>query len=93
MLRDPDLTLADVQWVLGHAHITTTQIYTAPAPDEVISHVLAHHDRQRTREASLPAPPAPGYRPRYQEDGPDQSGAARSTMLCAGRSPPKGDAL
>ena len=26
--RDPDLTLADVQWVLGHAHITTTEIYT-----------------------------------------------------------------
>ena len=63
MLRDPGLTLADVQWVLGHAHITTTQIYTAPAPDEVIRHVLAHHDRQRTRQAPVPAPPAPGYRP------------------------------
>ncbi len=63
MLRDPGLTLADVQWVLGHAHITTTQIYTAPAPGEVISHVLAHHDRRRSRAASLPAPPAPGYRP------------------------------
>ena len=37
MVRDPHLTLADVQWVLGHAHITTTEIYTAPAPDEVIS--------------------------------------------------------
>src|ERR1035441_7487850 len=29
MIRDPHLTLADVQWVLGHAHLTTTEIYTA----------------------------------------------------------------
>jgi len=63
MVRDPDLTLADVQWVLGHAHITTTEIYTAPTPDEVIAHVLAHHERQRTERARPPAPPAPGYRP------------------------------
>jgi len=61
--RDPHLTLADVQWVLGHAHITTTEIYTAPTPDEVIAHVLAHHERQRTGQANPPAPPAPGYRP------------------------------
>jgi hypothetical protein len=61
--RDPHLTLADVQWVLGHAHLTTTEIYTAPAPDEVITHVLAHHERQRTQQAKPPAPPAPGYRP------------------------------
>ena len=26
MVRDPHLTLADVQWVLGHAHITTTEM-------------------------------------------------------------------
>jgi site-specific recombinase XerD len=63
MVRDPHLTLADVQWVLGHAHITTTEIYTAPAQDEVIAHVLAHHERQRTGQARPPAPPAPGYRP------------------------------
>ena len=63
MVRDPHLTLADVQWVLGHAHLSTTQIYTAPTADEVIAHVLAHHERQRTQQAGPPAPPAPGYRP------------------------------
>jgi integrase len=63
MIRDPHLTLADVQWVLGHAHITTTEIYLAPSPDEVITHVLAHHERQRTEQPRPPTPPAPGYRP------------------------------
>ena len=63
MLRDEHLTLADVQWVLGHAHLSTTEIYTAPAPDEVIARVLAHYERQRTQQARPPAPPAPGYRP------------------------------
>ena len=63
MVRDPHLTLPDVQWVLGHAHLTTTEIYTAPASEEVITHMLAHHERQRTRQARTPAPPAPGYRP------------------------------
>ena len=63
MIRDPHLSLADVQWVLGHAHITTTEIYLAPSPEEVITHVLAHHERQRTAQAKPPALPAPGYRP------------------------------
>ncbi|MER7048416.1 site-specific integrase [Streptomyces jumonjinensis] len=63
MVRDPNLTLADVQWVMGHAHITTTEIYIAPTPDEVVAHVLAHHERQRAEQVKPPAPPAPGYRP------------------------------
>ena len=25
--RDPDMPITDVQWVLGHASLTTTQIY------------------------------------------------------------------
>jgi hypothetical protein len=27
MAHDPQLSLTDVQWVLGHAHLTTTQLY------------------------------------------------------------------
>lgn len=63
LIRDPRLTLADVQWVLGHAQITTPEIFMNPAPDEVISHVLAHHERGRRSQLPLSAPPAPEYRP------------------------------
>ena len=52
-----------MQWVLGHAHLSTTEIYTAPTSDEVIARMLAHHERQRIQQARPPAPPAPGYRP------------------------------
>jgi site-specific recombinase XerD len=41
MARDPQLPLCDVQWVLGHAHLSTTQLYLTPAPSEVIAEVLA----------------------------------------------------
>lgn len=63
MARDPELSLADVQWVLGHAHLTTTEVYLTPSKDEVIEGVLAHHTRQ-SRQRNLPPPPAPGYDPR-----------------------------
>jgi hypothetical protein len=51
MVRDPALTLTDVQWVLGHAHLTTTEIYLAPRQGEVVAEVLAHHARQADRHA------------------------------------------
>jgi site-specific recombinase XerD len=61
MARDPQLSLTDVQWVLGHAHLTTTQLYLTPTKDEVIEGVLAHHARQARRRDD--PPPAVGYDP------------------------------
>jgi hypothetical protein len=46
MARDPDVSLADVQWVLGHAQLSTTQIYLNSLPADVSASVLAHHRRQ-----------------------------------------------
>ena len=31
MARDPQMPLCDVQWVLGHVHLSTTQLYLTPA--------------------------------------------------------------
>lgn len=64
MAEDPDLPLTDVQFVLGHALLTTTQIYLTPRKEDVIRRMLAHHAEQ-TRQAAARAVsrPAPGYRP------------------------------
>ena len=68
MAEDPALPLTDVQTVLGHALLTTTQIYLTPRKEEVIRRVLAHHAEQ-TRQATERARPAPaaGYRPETME--------------------------
>jgi site-specific recombinase XerD len=62
MVSDPHMSLVDIQWVLGHAHLTTTELYLTPSPDELVERLLAHHKRQ-AEAAAVPAPPAPGYRP------------------------------
>jgi integrase len=64
MAEDPALPLTDVQFVLGHALLSTTQIYLTPRKEEVIRRVLAHHAEQtrQATERARPAP-APGYRP------------------------------
>ena len=65
------MPLCDVQWVLGHAHLSTTQLYLTPAPAEVIAEVLAHHQRRRAA-AATPAAAAPvagtGYRVESLDD-------------------------
>ena len=68
MAEDPALPLTDVQFVLGHALLTTTQLYMTPRKEEVIRRVLAHHSEQvrQARQRARPAP-APGYRPETLE--------------------------
>ncbi len=61
MARDEGVPLTDVQWILGHAQLTTTQIYTSAPFEETIASVLAHHAR-RSASPSLPAGGAPEYR-------------------------------
>jgi hypothetical protein len=56
MVEDPKMSLSDMQWVLGHAHITTTQIYLRPREEEVVTRVLAHH-RDRAERPATPPPP------------------------------------
>jgi len=63
MAEDASLPLTDVQLVLGHAQLSTTQLYLTPRKEDVIRRVVAHH-AERTRQAATRAKPvaAPGYR-------------------------------
>jgi integrase len=68
MAEDPALPLTDVQFVLGHTHLSTTQIYLTPRTEDVIRRVLAHHGEQTARaDQRRRPPPAPGYRPETLE--------------------------
>jgi hypothetical protein len=55
------MPITDVQWVLGHASLTTTQIYTTPTSADVIDAVLAHH-RRRSERPPATEPQTLGYR-------------------------------
>ena len=58
------LEITDVQLVLGHALLTTTQIYLTPRKEDVIRRMLAHHAQEARQAAERVRPsPAPGYRP------------------------------
>lgn len=68
MARDPDMPLTDVQWVLGHAHLSTTQLYLTPLTEDVIAGVLAHHARRSAGASTATTVPKDGpsalsYRP------------------------------
>ena len=57
LLADPAFTLVDVQTILRHASITTTQIYTQPRLEDLVGKVLEHYAR--------PPTPGPTIEPTY----------------------------
>lgn len=67
MAQDPELPLTDVQVVLGHAQLSTTQLYLTPRKEDVVRRLLAHHAQQTRRAAERAASPAPDYRPETLE--------------------------
>jgi integrase len=68
MARDPAMPLTDVQWVLGHAHLSTTQIYLTAPEEDIIAAVLAHHVRRERHEQRPPGPDAPARAGRYRPE-------------------------
>ena len=62
LARDPGVPITDVQWILGHQSLSTTQIYVMPTAEDVIASALAHHRRAGQPE-SRPEPPPARYRP------------------------------
>lgn len=60
MVRDQRLSLRDVQVILGHAHLTTTQIYLEEDDHELVARVSQY---LADRQTSIAAPPrvAAGY--------------------------------
>jgi site-specific recombinase XerD len=47
LLADPAFTLFDVQTILRHAGVSTTQIYAQPRLEELVGKVLEHYARPR----------------------------------------------
>lgn len=63
MASDPNMPLVDLQWLLGHARITATQIYLRPRQEEVVGRLRQYHLRRATQpDTPPPVLPDGGYR-------------------------------
>ncbi|MGY1898332.1 tyrosine-type recombinase/integrase [Nocardia gipuzkoensis] len=61
MLRDKNLSVRDVQEILGHAHLSTTQTYLEEDPAEVLARVHQHLVDRREPPKPTVAAPSLGY--------------------------------
>lgn len=61
MVRDNQLTLRDVQTILGHAHLSTTQLYLEQDDEEVYARVREHHASLESARDSAPTQVTTGY--------------------------------
>lgn len=59
MARDPSVPLTDISWVMGHAHLSTTQRYLNPRIGDVIETMLAFYGKDHSE---APSTVAEGYR-------------------------------
>lgn len=57
--------------MLGHAHLSTTQLYVTPMPGDVIAGVLAHHRRMDPAAAGVVDAPPPEPLIAYRQDSLD----------------------
>jgi site-specific recombinase XerD len=58
LAQDTNFTLVEVQSILRHAHVATTQIYTQPRMEDLVEKVAHHHHR---RERAPSPEIGPGY--------------------------------
>lgn len=61
MVGDDRLSLRDVQTILGHAHLSTTQVYLNEDDQEVFRRVHQHLADREDRAQQTPPPVAAGY--------------------------------